>query len=81
MKMKLGDFLSKNLIAVLGMLATLATGYFAGMTRAAEIERDVNDLKETEKSARPFRTCLVMTIYQMRLDSKATPPCELKVPE
>lgn len=80
-----GAFLSKNLIAILGMLATLATGYFAGLTRAAENEAtvarqgvEIADLKAFKRAAEKSFACQKLLNYQTRVDPKAPPLCDLE---
>lgn len=85
--MSLGGILGKNLIAILGMLATLATGYFAGLTRAANVEMATADqgvriaaLELNQKTERTFHECVRLSIILKGIDPKTPLPCNLEVP-
>lgn len=85
--MNLGQFLGKNLVAILGMLATLAAGYSAGLTRAADVEKAtaaqggrIEALEINQRADRTFHECVRLSIILKGIDPKTPLPCNLEVP-
>lgn len=75
-----GEWIGKNLWAILALIGAAVASYNLGTVTMASMKADVDILKERQRQDEKFHNCLIRTIDKIRSGKDGPDPCLLEQP-
>jgi len=75
-----GEWIARNLWAILALIGAAVASYNLGTVTMAAIKADLDDVKARQKQDEKFHVCLIRTIDQLQSAKKGPAPCPLEQP-